>query len=955
MRSGLAAALLAVCGVAPLGASTQPATTQRGPVQVGVELLESYGSPHPYPPSSSRAPVWSDVIHVPDATYISVHFARFEVGPGDRVVVRSPDGTRERVYTRLGKGTMGRTAEGFWAIHINGDTAIVELYSSSQGGGFGYEIDRIARGSQPEEIAEDSDRSLCGVDDSDWARCYAATNPLVYDTSRAVVRLLIGGTGGCTGWLIGCEGHVMTNQHCVANAYDAANTDFELMAEGPTCATDCSAAMSCPGHVVADTSELIRVDWDLDYALLQLPTNPTDTYGYLRLRPAGAVEDEQIYIPQHPVYQGKRIALHSTAPADESGLAEVYSLTQSPCHGGDSDTGYFADTNSGSSGSPVIAADDHLVVALHHCGGCPNRGVPIDAIIDHLGDDLPACAVCDVPGNPVNVSATATSDNEITIGWQHGIPAASAFVVRRSLGSCPQAEPEAIATSLTGTTFADTTVSGGTTYSYTVSALDATGHCESDTSSCVSVNATGACTRAPTFQGLDAVITSYATSCQLDLSWSAATPHCGSDVVYNVYRSSDPEFQPGSDTLVASCLTETGMTDLSNLVDAIEYHYVVRAEDRSGNGDGPCTGGNQETNLAYRAATVVGPLHDETLVFGAEVGDPQPLMDGVWSVSTARAHSGTFSYHSGYHQYQCDALTLPSTLLAPDESSDLSFLTAWDIEPGWDGGVVEVSADGGPWTPLALTPQYPGAFRDSSQNSCGYPEGNPAFTGSDALADLTFQRQYTANLGAFNGGEISVRWRFSTDQSYAMEGWYIDDITLTHAATPSACTTVIGCDPTFAGITSLVEAAGPMQGAHLEWDPATACAGLALHYRVYHGLAAGSVDWSTPVTATSGTAVDLYGMAPGEEHCFGVRAFEGPAMAHDDNTDVLCLTGTATMIAGDTDVDTDVDNDDMVQLVAVAFGAADMGTEATAADVDRSGTVDAGDAASEVRYLNGGM
>ena len=44
-----------------------------------------------------------------------------------------------------------------------------------------------------------------------------------YVRAKAVARLLIGGTSACTGWLIGSEGHLLTNEHCIHNASDAAS------------------------------------------------------------------------------------------------------------------------------------------------------------------------------------------------------------------------------------------------------------------------------------------------------------------------------------------------------------------------------------------------------------------------------------------------------------------------------------------------------------------------------------------------------------------------------------------------------------------------------------------------------------------------------------------------------------------------------------------------------------
>jgi subtilisin-like proprotein convertase family protein len=58
----------------------------------------------------------------------------------------------------------------------------------------------------------------------------------------------------------------------------------------------------------------------------------------------------------------------------------------------------MCDTQSGSSGSPVVAYSDHRVVTLHHCSGCENTGVLIQDVIADLGANLPACALDQLDG-----------------------------------------------------------------------------------------------------------------------------------------------------------------------------------------------------------------------------------------------------------------------------------------------------------------------------------------------------------------------------------------------------------------------------------------------------------------------------------------------------------------------------------------------------------------------------
>ena len=111
--------------------------------------------------------------------------------------------------------------------------------------------------------------------------------PEVYNQARAVARLLVGGSFTCTGWLVGCEGHLITNNHCIANTVAAVNTDYEFMAEGEFCTTDCFGSLLCPGTVEATSATLIQTDVALDYSLLRLPTNLVSSYGFMTLRPDG--------------------------------------------------------------------------------------------------------------------------------------------------------------------------------------------------------------------------------------------------------------------------------------------------------------------------------------------------------------------------------------------------------------------------------------------------------------------------------------------------------------------------------------------------------------------------------------------------------------------------------------------------------------------------------------------
>lgn len=385
-RSSKALFAAVVLWLAALPVAAQKAELEGGALVVGREVEKSFRSPEITEKTANwtEAPVWTLELASPDASYIAPHFSSFRLPEGAYLVIRSPKNERNLTYTGNGK-EVPRESVGFWGLHIPGSVAVLELFSTVPIEEGAVVIDRFAAGFP---TAERDTEALCGADDSQWARCYQTSEPQIYDRSRAVLRLLINGTNACTGWLVGNAGHVLTNNHCIGGAAAAANTDFEIMAEGATCATNCASWFGCPGTVVATSSTLIKTNVGLDYTLVSLPVNPTSTFGFLQMRETGPAVDERVYIPQHPQAKGKRIAVQSTHVQDQSGFCEIFSLNEPACTGSGNDVGYFADTQGGSSGSPVIAYSDHLVVALHHCADCPNRGVSIDKVIDDIGQSL---------------------------------------------------------------------------------------------------------------------------------------------------------------------------------------------------------------------------------------------------------------------------------------------------------------------------------------------------------------------------------------------------------------------------------------------------------------------------------------------------------------------------------------------------------------------------------------
>ncbi|CEG40782.1 Trypsin-like cysteine/serine peptidase domain [Plasmopara halstedii] len=227
--------------------------------------------------------------------------------------------------------------------------------------------------------------SICATDNTVNAICCYADNTTrtAYLASRSVARLKISKGlnewAYCTGWMLGNMGHILTNNHCVSTIIEASSTSVEFMVEDPFCRDDFG---ECPGDVIALSTELVLTSVNLDYALLKIPIDGAkwaQKYGYLRLKTRAGVVGELLYIPQYPKGRNKRIAIED----DYANKVALLSLNASAC--GIEGYSYSGDTQTGSSGSPVISLSDHGVVALHHCGKlCANSGIPATAIVTDL-------------------------------------------------------------------------------------------------------------------------------------------------------------------------------------------------------------------------------------------------------------------------------------------------------------------------------------------------------------------------------------------------------------------------------------------------------------------------------------------------------------------------------------------------------------------------------------------
>jgi bacillolysin len=138
------------------------------------------------------------------------------------------------------------------------------------------------------------------------------------------------------------------------------------------------------------------------------------------------------------------------------------------------------------------------------------------------------------------------------------------------------------------------------------------------------------------------------------------------------------------------------------------------------------------------------------------------------------------SDQSGVLHLDSPAIKVPEGALVPLMTFDHYVST----ERGWDGGNLQVSVDGGPWT---FVP--PSAFTYNSYNLILNPvtagstdplAGQPAFSDSDGGTNTGSWGRSHVNLTglAAPGQTVRLRYNLGTDGCGGLMGWFVDDVTV---------------------------------------------------------------------------------------------------------------------------------------------------------------------------------
>jgi hypothetical protein len=132
-------------------------------------------------------------------------------------------------------------------------------------------------------------------------------------------------------------------------------------------------------------------------------------------------------------------------------------------------------------------------------------------------------------------------------------------------------------------------------------------------------------------------------------------------------------------------------------------------------------------------------------------------------------------------------LDSPPIMIEQLENAVLMFRTNYSLEDSRDGGVLEISIDGGPFQDiLAAGGSFlQGGYNGTISACCGNPlAGRNAWTGSSGGFIQTA-------VGLPSGHTIVLRWRMGSDSTGSGEGWRIDSVmNVCERPTPTSTPTI---------------------------------------------------------------------------------------------------------------------------------------------------------------------
>lgn len=191
-----------------------------------------------------------------------------------------------------------------------------------------------------------------------------------------------------------------------------------------------------------------------------------------------------------------------------------------------------------------------------------------------------------------------------------------------------------------------------------------------------------------------------------------------------------------------------------------------------------------EETILYSVATDPELASEQFYFDGAEDGDDEwevlslgtdpAIVDFFWEQTDTTPYAGDLSWYVvNVGTTQDQVLQTLDPLPVSGTQPGLRFFTKYETEAGWDAGIVEISTDGTNWDRVD-DKIVRGSYRgEISRNGSAALVGSNSFWGNSRGF-----REIIIDLSAYSGQDVYVRWRFISDTSEGVRGWWVDNIEL---------------------------------------------------------------------------------------------------------------------------------------------------------------------------------
>lgn len=150
----------------------------------------------------------------------------------------------------------------------------------------------------------------------------------------------------------------------------------------------------------------------------------------------------------------------------------------------------------------------------------------------------------------------------------------------------------------------------------------------------------------------------------------------------------------------------------------------------------------------------------------------------AWATSAAESDSGLNAVFSAAPATVAENRLYSPTLYITSPRPQLTFRQHYNLENGYDGGILEISIDGGTYTDILVaggTFAAGGYTRVISSSHSNPLAGKSAWSGNSSGYITTVADLPPAAIGR----PVRFRWRMGSDNSNGGGSWYIDDVALT--------------------------------------------------------------------------------------------------------------------------------------------------------------------------------